>query len=150
MSSMSDEFQVLLPSNVKGNPRNKPNLYETKLAKPLNLPREWDVALINISYPNNWTNLDKSYPCFLLRRQFDTEDEPSNVVPDATKDQQDLYDVITKVNVFIRTWEVDRGEQIPRSYYDISKILELIESQFHMVFSNKTINLRMDPYQHRV
>ena len=27
MSSMSDEFQVLLPRNVKGNPRNKPNLY---------------------------------------------------------------------------------------------------------------------------
>ena len=71
-------------------------------------------------------------------------------MPDATKDQQDLYDVITKVNVFIRTWEVDRGAQIPRGNYDISKILELIESQFHMVFSNTTINLRMDPYQYRV
>ena len=137
MSSLSDEFQVLLPSNVKGNPRNKPKLYETELAKPLDLPGEWDVALINISYPHNWTNLDKSYPFFLLRRQLDTEDEPSNFVPDAEKDQQDPYDVITKVNVFIRTWEVDRGAQIPRGNYDISKILELIESQFHMVFSKK-------------
>ena len=53
MSSLSDEFQVLLPSNVKGNPRNKPNLYETDLAKPLDLPGKWDVALINISYPHN-------------------------------------------------------------------------------------------------
>ena len=52
--------------------------------------------------------------------------------------------------MFIRTWEVDRGAQIPRGNYDISKILELIESQFHMVFSNKTINLRMDLYQYRV
>ena len=52
--------------------------------------------------------------------------------------------------MFIRTWEVDRGAQIPRGNYDISKILELIESKFHMVFSNKTINLRMDPYQYRV
>ena len=78
------------------------------------------------------------------------EDKPSNFVPDAAKDQQDLYDVIMKVNVFIRTWEVDRGAQIPRGNYDISKILELIERQFHMVFSNKTINLRMDPYQYRV
>ena len=78
-----DEYQVLLPSNVKSNPRNKPNLYETELSKPLDLPGEWDVALINISYPHNWTNLDKSYPFFLLRRQFDTEDKPSHFVPDA-------------------------------------------------------------------
>ena len=69
---------------------------------------------------------------------------------DVKKDQQDLYNVITKVNMFRRTWEVDRGPQIPRGNYDISKILELIESQFHMVFSNKTINLRMEPYQYRV
>ena len=85
-----------------------------------------------------------------LRRQFDTEDEPSNFVPDAEQNQQDLYDIITKVNVFIRTWEVDRGAQISQGNYDISKILKLIESQFHMVFRNKTINLRIDPYQYRV
>ena len=128
MSSLSDEFQVMLPNNVKGNPRNKPNLYETELAKPLDLPGDWDVALINISYPYNWPNLDKSHKLFLLRRQLDTEDELSNFVPNAENNQQDLYDVITKVNVFIKTWEVDRVPQIPRGNYDISKILELIES----------------------
>ena len=37
MSSLTDEFQVLLPSNVKNYPRNKPNLYETELAKILDL-----------------------------------------------------------------------------------------------------------------
>ena len=121
MSSLSDEFQVLLPSNIKGNPRNKPNLYETELAKPLDLPGEWDVALINISYIHNWTNMDKSYPFFLLRRQFDMEDEPSNLAHDAEKNQNNLYDVKTKVNVFIRTWEVDRGDKISRGKYDISK-----------------------------
>ena len=107
-----------------------------RLAKPLDLPGEWDVALINILCSHNWTILNKSYPFCLLRRQFDTEDEPSNFVPDAEKTQQDLYDVITKVNVLIRTWEVDRGAQIPLGNYDISNILELIESKFHMVFSN--------------
>ena len=95
MSLQSDEFQILLPSNVKGNLRNKPSLYETELAKPLDHSGEWDVAMINISYPHNWPNLDKSYPFFLLRRQLDTKDEPSNFLPDAEKDQQDLYDVIT-------------------------------------------------------
>ena len=85
MSSVSDEFQVLLPSNVKGNPKNKPNPYETELAKPLDISGKWDVALINISYPHNLTNLDKSYQFFLLRRQLNTEDKPSNFVPDAEK-----------------------------------------------------------------
>ena len=108
------------------------------------------MALINSLYPLNWTNLDKSYHICLLKRQLDTENEPSNFVPDAEKHQQDLYDVITKVNVFIRTWEIDRGAQIPRGNFNISKILELIESQFYMVFTNKTFNQRMDPYQYRV
>ena len=94
--------------------------------------------------------MDKSYQFFLFRRQLDTEDEPSNFVPDAEKDQQNLYDVITNVNMVIRTWEVDRGAKIPRGNYDISKILQLIENQFHMVFTNKTINLSMDHYQYRV
>ena len=83
MSSLSDDFQVVLLSNVKGNPKNKLNLYETEHAKPLDLFGEWDVALINISYLHNWTNLHKFYPFFLLRRQFDTEDESSNFVHDA-------------------------------------------------------------------
>ena len=90
MSLLSAEFKVLLSSNVKSNPRNKPNLYETKIAKPINLPGEWDLALINISYFDNWLNLDKFYPFVLLRRQLDTEDEPSSFVPDAKKDHQDL------------------------------------------------------------
>ena len=45
---------------------------------------------------------------------------------------------------------VDRAPQIPRGNYDISKILELIETQFHLLFSNKTINLKIDFYQYRV
>ena len=71
-------------------------------------------------------------------------------MPDPEQDQKDLYDVITKVNVFIRTWEVDLGPQIKQGNYDISKILELLEIQFRIVFTNKTINLRINLYQYRV
>ena len=52
-------------------------------------------------------------------------------MPDAEKDHKDIYDVITKVNMFIRTWIVDRGALIQRGNYDLSKILELIEGHFH-------------------
>ena len=141
MSSMSDEFQVLLPSNVKGNPRNKPNQFETELAKPLDLPGEWDVALINISYRHNLTNLDKSYQYFLLRQPI--EGVISEFAPEIEKDQTNLYDLISKQAQF-RGWVIDRAPQIPRGNYDISKIVELIETQFNLVFSNKTINLKLD------
>ena len=43
-----------------------------------------------------------------------------------------------------------RAPQIPRGNYAISKILELIETQFNLMFSNKTINLKIDSYQYRV
>ena len=147
MSSQSDEFQVLQPSNVKGNPRNKPSLYETELAKPLDLPGEWNVALINISYPHNWTNLDKSYQYFLLR--FNTGYSDFEFVPENEKDETELYNLIQTQAQF-RGWLVDRAPQIPRGNYNISKILELIEAQFHLVFSNKTINLKLDSYQYDV
>ena len=81
MSLQSDEVHVLLLSNVKGNPRNKPSLYETELAKPIDLLGEWDVVLIDISYPHNWTNLDKSYQYFLLSlpiKGVDFEFAPEN------------------------------------------------------------------------
>ena len=52
----------------------------TELAKQLDLPGEWDVALIDISYALNWTNLDKSYPFVLLRLPSKTID--SKFAPD--------------------------------------------------------------------
>ena len=85
MSSLSEEFQILLPKIVTGNPINKHNQYEKEFAKPLDLPGEWEVAFIKISYFHNWINFDKSLSYFLLRRQLDTEHEPSNFVPDANK-----------------------------------------------------------------
>ena len=51
--SMGDVFQVSLESNVKSNARNKPADFETSLARPVDLAREWEVAVIDLSYPYN-------------------------------------------------------------------------------------------------
>ena len=61
MSSQSDEYQVLLPSNVKGNPTKQTKPIWDGTFKRLDLPGEWDVALNDILYPHNWINLDKYY-----------------------------------------------------------------------------------------
>ena len=102
MSSENYEFQVYLPSSVKGNPWNKPSLYETELAKPLDLFKDWDVALTEISYSNNWPNLDKTYKYFVLKLELDTADTSSDFEPDAAKDQMDVYDVIMRSPNFYR------------------------------------------------
>ena len=82
---------MLLQSNVKGNPRNKPNLYETEFAKPLDLFGEWDVALINISYPHNWTNMVKPFQFFIMRMRSAENVEDVKYAPDPTNDEQDLF-----------------------------------------------------------
>ena len=64
--SLGDQFLVTLPSNVKGNDKNTPGQYETTLATPLDLPGEWEVALIDITYPHSWINLKKEYHIAVL------------------------------------------------------------------------------------
>lgn len=53
-------FQVVLPSNASyiEFPNNKNNHYFVRLEKPLDLASgEWEVGLLGIQYPNNWTNV---------------------------------------------------------------------------------------------
>ena len=128
MSLLSDEFQVVLPSNVGSNPKNKPNQYETALAKPLDLPGEWDVGLIDFAYPYNWTNLVKTYQFFLLKpKSSEIVEGIDKFAPVPASDQQDLYDGIIKQKEF-EGWDVNRLYPIQRGNYDIEKILEFITS----------------------
>ena len=64
--SLNNEFQVTLPSKVQSNSRNKPWQFETLLPIKLDLPGNWEVALIDIAYPHNWTNFDIAYELLLL------------------------------------------------------------------------------------
>ena len=149
MSSQSDEFQVLLPSNVNGNPRNKPYQYKTELAKPLDLPGEWDVALINISYPHNWTNLVKPYQFFIMRMRSAENANDVKFAPDPTNDEQDLFAAVTKPGE-LQNWEVADSYTIRRGNYDIETIIELITNSFNKIYVNKTIGLKINLNEYRV
>ena len=149
MSLKNNEFQVYLPSNVKGNPRNKPYLYETKLFKPMNLPGEWNVVLINISFPYNCENFDKSYSNFILILNK-PEGTKSEFEPIPIFDDVEIYNIVTKLFEF-QGWVVERGPKIARGSYNISKILDLLDFQFQLAFSmNNKSNLNFDIYQYRV
>ena len=145
---MSDEFQVMLPSNVKGNPRNKPNLYETELAKQLDLPGEWDVPLINISYLHNWTNLVEPYQFFIMGMRFAENADDVKYAPDPTNDEQDLFAAVTKPGE-LQNWEVPDSYTIRRQLW-YRKIIELITNSFNKIYANKTIDLKIDLNEYRV
>ena len=60
---IDDEFFITLPSNAtQGSPAgNRPSRYETRLAHPLRFDNVWEAALINFTYPHEWTCLDRDY-----------------------------------------------------------------------------------------
>ena len=58
--SIRDEFQVTLPINVTGLATNTPGACEKTLAYPLELAGTWEAALIDITYPHTWLDLDKN------------------------------------------------------------------------------------------
>jgi len=51
-------FYLTLPSNTTTTfVNNKPQSYRVQLAKPISLDGKWEVALTEIQYPHNWTNI---------------------------------------------------------------------------------------------
>lgn len=55
-----DQVYVTLPSNSSFDyfPNNTLTSFTTKLATPLNLRGEWEVALVDILYPHSWLNVN--------------------------------------------------------------------------------------------
>ena len=91
--------------------------------------------------------MDKSYKYFLLRQLI--KGVYSKFSFKNKTDLTDFYYLILK-QAQCRGWVINRAAQISWSNYDISTTLELIETQFNFIFSNKTINLKFDCYHNRV
>ena len=101
--SLRDEFQVTLVSNVKSSARNKPADFETELARPLDLPGDWEVALIDITYPHNWAKFDK--PVFFAILTDFTEDIADMKLDNfEQKERQELYPSIISPQGLARMW----------------------------------------------
>ena len=52
-------FYLTLPSNSSMNyfPENKVNNFTTKLPQNIELSGDWEVGLVSVQFPVNWTNL---------------------------------------------------------------------------------------------
>ncbi len=53
------EFQIVLPSNASSSfyPNNTTSYYKTKLAMPIQLVGEWEMAIVDIQYTHSWINI---------------------------------------------------------------------------------------------
>ena len=60
---MASQFYLTLPSNssMEYFPANTLTNFKTKLAQPLELTGEWEVALSEFQYPRSWYNLRKGF-----------------------------------------------------------------------------------------
>ena len=56
---MVTQESVTLISDIQTNPNCLGSAFTTKLAKPLNLPGQWRVSIMDISYPNIWTTIHR-------------------------------------------------------------------------------------------
>jgi hypothetical protein len=57
MSTLDNQFPVILPSDDKGYPDNRPNKYRVHLPRTLDFYGTWSVGLSSISYSHSWHNL---------------------------------------------------------------------------------------------
>ena len=114
--SLADEFQITLASNVTSNKRNKPAAFETALAKPLDLPGEWEVALIDLSYPHNWTNLDKSYSLIIVTNSLGHPEEENREI--SVKEVEITFQLTNILAGYLRV----RFFDIPAGNYKVEDI----------------------------
>ena len=62
------EFQIVLPSNASAlnYPNNIPANFKTKLAMPIQLVGEWEMAIVDIQYSHSWINIKKAIKIGLM------------------------------------------------------------------------------------
>ena len=140
--SLGDQFQVTLPSNVKGNNKNKPGEYETTLATPLDLPGDWEVALIDITYPHTWINLNKEYHLAVLTIFNDSEEDQKQHIGGDSKTSGLIRGMDNVESFPLRTNRIEAQMEklyvkniitIVPGQYDIQSLVNLIETEIQNV-----------------
>ena len=142
MSSQSNEFQVTLPSNVKGNPRNTPVQYETTLAKSLDLFGKWEVALINLSYLHNWLVFDKPIQYLIMSQST------SNPILLKANTKEAHLSLAGRSQ--LDNWKVNRNSTIEAGNYTIRELIDNIKLELFAAFPTSLISLKFNFNKQRV
>ena len=87
---MATQECVSLIGNIYANTGNTKAAFTTKLARPLNLPVQWRVSIMDISYPYQWTTIHRDltyavmFPMINCVPEYDHHSILSDVQPIAS------------------------------------------------------------------
>ena len=129
--SLGDEFYVSLPSNVPGHPNNVTEQYETTLARPLDLPGIWEVALIDINIPHTWMNLDKDYTVTIAIEADDSDENMEFHIRDK-KQSISLINVAKDLSRFNLQSASNQFLSIEYKKYSIKQSFTLVPGQYDL------------------
>ena len=142
MTSQSNEFQVTLPSNLKGNLRNTPVQYETTLAKSRDRSGEWEVVLMNLSYPHNWLVFDKPIQYLIM--------SPSTSIPILLRENTKEVHLSLAGRSQLDNWRVTKSSTIKTGNYTIRELIDDITLELLTAFLTSLIALGFNFNKQRV
>lgn len=138
---MPDEFQITLLSNVKSNPRNQSAEFETQLAKPIELNGQWEVALMDLSYPHNWVTLKDEYYMALLTPLADDETHVVNTVEGSIVD--DIRKKIISSEVLV-DMQIRKAIRIYAGNYTNEELAKAVEESITAFKDTKSTTVKFD------
>lgn len=135
---MMEGGYIVLPSNAsyKEFPNNKNHTYKVRLANRLRLDgSQWECALVNIHYSQNWYNVDDCYLTVSVRQRAAEDDNSEYTFSQyqmhiRSGRYQKIDDLIDEIEKVIVSYKLERSLTL---YYD--KVRDIA---FLMIHDNNT------------
>jgi hypothetical protein len=120
----SNQFYITLPSNSKQS--NTTSFFETTLPQQISLEGNWECALVELIYPNNWDNVttDQNVVKF-----FDVKNNTRQIVKIPTARYESVTDLIQSINDCIvsvgRREKVNYAESISLYFNNLKRSVQV-------------------------
>ena len=114
----------------------------------MDLPGDWEVALIDLSYPHNWINLDREYIVAFLT------DPPPNLdtvktVDTVPNNEKDLVSVLTSDTV-LPTMSVLNIFRIPAGNYSLKDLTDFIQLKISIFVGFNDVDVKFNDNTQKV
>ena len=156
---MATQESVTLIADIHANSNCSESAFTTKLARPLNLPGQWRVSVMDISYSHQWTTIHQDLTYAVLFPTTHTNPEynhysildqkqplgleASMVITPKHKQlpepQYNLFDDVIEINFFDKAarYEVQMGTISEGEYTDPSLIVRQIQNTITALYRSR-------------
>ena len=121
-----DELYVTLPSNVPGFTANTPSDYTTILPTPLVLNGNWEVALLETHYFNDWVNFPDTDMVIFLKAKKVVVDES---LYSAGRDKRGANEEVVEIPTLSREDAIERANKIDQQIINLEEQIRLLKEK---------------------